>query len=720
MHRWSRKTEGWDGPAGPALRNPWRRMGAWAARVLRRRTVKSRRRVLIAVGILCCLAVVLFVQRRSMPPRDTREYVPFVPTDDFPTGPDARKVAPSLLYRSLVYLTFEPETFVEAEGLWIVKDVSGRGHHGVLRGADPVAGGRVGGAIAFDGNDYIDLPTLMAANYREKTGLTVSVWVRETAYKERAFVFQGRVESDHSLTGFNLSRHGKGRCYRFSSPWSEDEYEAENIPVGEWHHIVGVCDRKEISLFVDGKEAPLERRRHSGSLAPTESLESMHARIGSCIHVDSPTPGEYFEGQMDEFLLFGRALADEEVESLYRMGAKDRRPKPPVGSPSIAGFPPLGWNDRVKEIMTPAANSGYNGFVARGWDGTDVGLDEYRNMVRKGDWRNVMTLGELGRLWGFANSEDHKAQIGASMSGPFRGEIQLRGPGTTEDGEHSLGQYRQGTFNMQPEDCAVHRLVLSPDEVWVAVCSQSATVYMYAIRFTFNEEKAQFREMNTGMRAVFTVAFSADSRLLLCGGEVSEEDPSTSPLRLYDLKKQDDGREFKTSHRRVTAVAVSPDGSRILAATGDHLIRLMDMETGNELAVLKGHTDLVTDVVFLPDGTRAVSGSDDTSVRVWDLATGSEEHVLNGHTEPVRTIAVTSDGQLCLSGGLDGVCQLWHVPTGRHVEHFLEEGAPVDAIRVVLDDRMAAVAYRTGIVHYWNLPVAAGIFWSPEQDPSNE
>jgi WD40 repeat protein len=64
--------------------------------------------------------------------------------------------------------------------------------------------------------------------------------------------------------------------------------------------------------------------------------------------------------------------------------------------------------------------------------------------------------------------------------------------------------------------------------------------------------------------------------------------------------------------------------------------------TGDELKVLKGHTDWVTSVAFSPDGKQIVSGSNDKLVWVWDASTGDELKVLKGHTD-----LVTSGGLYC-------------------------------------------------------------------------
>ena len=68
----------------------------------------------------------------------------------------------------------------------------------------------------------------------------------------------------------------------------------------------------------------------------------------------------------------------------------------------------------------------------------------------------------------------------------------------------------------------------------------------------------------------------------------------------------------------------SPDGA-ILIGSGmegwDVLIKLWDVETGNQLATLTGHTDNITTLVFSHDGKTLASGSEDGTVLLWNWET---------------------------------------------------------------------------------------------------
>ncbi|THU76038.1 hypothetical protein K435DRAFT_879809, partial [Dendrothele bispora CBS 962.96] len=114
------------------------------------------------------------------------------------------------------------------------------------------------------------------------------------------------------------------------------------------------------------------------------------------------------------------------------------------------------------------------------------------------------------------------------------------------------------------------------------------------------------------------------------------------------------------------AVAFSPDGSR-LASGLSKTVRIWNTATGQEEAIMEGHTGEVWSVAFSPDGTKLASGAPDRTVWIWNTATGQEEAILKGHQGGVLSVAFSPDGTQLASGSFDKTVRIWNTTTGQEV-----------------------------------------------------
>ena len=114
----------------------------------------------------------------------------------------------------------------------------------------------------------------------------------------------------------------------------------------------------------------------------------------------------------------------------------------------------------------------------------------------------------------------------------------------------------------------------------------------------------------------------------------------------------------------ISEIKYSPDGTRVAAASTIG-IWLYDAETGQELALLTGHTGYVWNIAFSPDGQTLASGSNDNTIRLWDANTGKHKTTLVGHEMYVYSVSFSPDGQTLASGSFAEI-RLWDTTTGTH------------------------------------------------------
>jgi len=94
------------------------------------------------------------------------------------------------------------------------------------------------------------------------------------------------------------------------------------------------------------------------------------------------------------------------------------------------------------------------------------------------------------------------------------------------------------------------------------------------------------------------------------------------------------------------------------------------LATGEELKTFSGHSDSVNAVAVTPNGKKVISGSGDKTLRLWNLATGKKLKIFRGHSGPVTAVAVTPNGKQVISGSRDRTLKLWNLETGEEILTF--------------------------------------------------
>lgn len=103
----------------------------------------------------------------------------------------------------------------------------------------------------------------------------------------------------------------------------------------------------------------------------------------------------------------------------------------------------------------------------------------------------------------------------------------------------------------------------------------------------------------------------------------------------------------------IWSVAFSPDGARLASGSFDEKILLWNVNDGQLIITLAGHTEAVLSVEFSKDGRYLVSCGDDSSVKLWNVAEGNLIRSFGGDAEHMYSVAFSPDGKRILSGGRD-------------------------------------------------------------------
>lgn len=229
-------------------------------------------------------------------------------------------------------------------------------------------------------------------------------------------------------------------------------------------------------------------------------------------------------------------------------------------------------------------------------------------------------------------------------------------------------------------------LDFSPDESTLVSASRDETVRLWDLTPTQREPP-----LLQGTPGVCDVDLSPAESVLAWGGK--------DGIRLVDIPT---GREIAVlagDETPVYAIQFSPDGSALAWGCGDGTTRLMDVWGGHEAAIMRGrHDQTVYGISFSRDGGTIVSTGMDGTLRLWDVATMKESRTLR---EPQTgkaqftfckyCVAMSPDGPLLASGGGSGTVGLWDCVEGRMVRP-LGRATPASTVMFGADGSSSAAS----------------------------
>jgi len=212
------------------------------------------------------------------------------------------------------------------------------------------------------------------------------------------------------------------------------------------------------------------------------------------------------------------------------------------------------------------------------------------------------------------------------------------------------------------------------------------------------------------------------------------------------------GDDWRDGESAVTAMALSPDGKKVVTGSGDGAVRLWDIDTAKVTAKWTGHAGNVKSLSWNPDGGRVVSGSFDGTARVWDVESGEiivgpiqagydvdavfyspdksmiatgvvtfpeKEYIkiwdattgnlvtkFKGHRYTVTCLAWTADGRTLISGSLGDSIRTWNTTTWQQITVLTGHTSlsmSILAIAISPNDHTIASASFDGTAQLWNL-----------------
>lgn len=205
-------------------------------------------------------------------------------------------------------------------------------------------------------------------------------------------------------------------------------------------------------------------------------------------------------------------------------------------------------------------------------------------------------------------------------------------------------------------DGEVRCLTITDDSQYLISGSDDATVRVWDFK-----EKIQIAVLIAHITRVYSMFYLNKNDLLVSGCLKGD-------LVVWDYKKQVMITKFNDPEGIFCIGPIKNQTCLVLGS--DPYIVVYEIETGNLLKKLNGHTQIVWALKITASEKKLISGSADKIIIIWDLINFEIIHQLIGHSGVINYLTLTLDDQLILSGSNDCTIRVWNISTGSQVKQF--------------------------------------------------
>ncbi|KAG1789544.1 uncharacterized protein HD556DRAFT_777664 [Suillus plorans] len=151
-------------------------------------------------------------------------------------------------------------------------------------------------------------------------------------------------------------------------------------------------------------------------------------------------------------------------------------------------------------------------------------------------------------------------------------------------------------------------------------------------------------------------------------------------------------RAFEDHQGNVLAIAVSPDGGRMVTGSKDKTLRLWDLKNGLILKNMQGNRDCVWAVAISRDGQLITSGDDKGELIVWHGVTGESLTAIKAHSWSIFSMDFSPNSKVLATGSRDQTTKLWCTKTWKLQGNPIACRAVVYCVRYSPDGELLAIA----------------------------
>ncbi len=218
---------------------------------------------------------------------------------------------------------------------------SNSGFNGTLQNGATYAGGKVGQAFSFDGNDdKVFVPHNASLNV---ANVTLEAWVFPAAFGGQGSIINKRTAVNNAGYGLEPTAGGNltffiyigGNLFFVTSP--------SPMLLNTWSHVAGTFDGSVLKIFVNGTQ-----------VASQNISGSIDATTGDLVIGENIVNGTNWTGLIDEPTIYNRALSASDIQTIFNSGTAGKCISPTPSSVGLVSW----WSGDNNTLDSRSRNNG--------------------------------------------------------------------------------------------------------------------------------------------------------------------------------------------------------------------------------------------------------------------------------------------------------------------------------------------------------------------------
>jgi len=190
------------------------------------------------------------------------------------------------------------------------KDISGNGNDGTGYDDVTTGAGVYNNSGVFDGDGDSVRNTNTFQEVSTSKNYTMSAWIKLSSGSPEGTIINNAI-AGADRNGLVMTDDASGRYVALATYDGSTSKKVHNLQlnIGEWYHVVGIRDSGTNYIYVNGVSG-------SGGSGTPQYTSDTNFEIGGILNAGC----RYFNGSIDEVMIFNRSLSESEIKELYVKG----------------------------------------------------------------------------------------------------------------------------------------------------------------------------------------------------------------------------------------------------------------------------------------------------------------------------------------------------------------------------------------------------------------